>query len=211
MTVRRWAVSVKCAGVLILGVLLVGHAADAQERGGAPGRGGGGRGRGGVRPMTILAPSLQDGALMPQKHLQSGAELSPALSWSGGPDSAASYVLIFHDITAPTGNGTDDVLHWMVWNVPGKSTQLPEGVTHGPQLTDGTRQISVSGPYYRGPASPSTGPAHHYVLELFALDTVLDVPAVGQSPAATRAAVMAAMAGRVRGKGTLVVRGAVGR
>jgi hypothetical protein len=39
------------------------------------------------------------------------------------------------------------------------------------------------------------------VFELFALDTSIDVPAVGASPAQTRAAVAAAMAGHVRGKG----------
>jgi phosphatidylethanolamine-binding protein (PEBP) family uncharacterized protein len=47
---------------------------------------------------------------------------------------------------------------------------------------------------------------HHYVFELYALDVWIDVPAVGQSPAATRAAVLAAMAGHVRGKGVLTAR-----
>ena len=39
------------------------------------------------------------------------------------------------------------------------------------------------------------------MFELFALDAPIDVPAVGASPAQTRAAVLAAMAGHVRGKG----------
>ena len=56
----------------------------------------------------------------------------------------------------------------------------------------------------RGPAAPASGPVHHYVFELFALDTVLDVPPVGASPPATRAAVVAAMAGHVRGKAVMV-------
>jgi hypothetical protein len=42
------------------------------------------------------------------------------------------------------------------------------------------------------------------VFELFALDQDVDVPAVGASPPQTRAAVVAAMAGHVRGKGVLV-------
>jgi hypothetical protein len=42
------------------------------------------------------------------------------------------------------------------------------------------------------------------MFELFALDTLIDVPAVGATPAATRAAVMAAMTGRVRGKAVAV-------
>ena len=72
------------------------------------------------------------------------------------------------------------------------------------QLPDGTRQISATGPYYRGPGALAAGPAHHYVFELFALDQMLNVPAIGQSPPQTRAAVVAAMAGHIRGKATLV-------
>jgi Raf kinase inhibitor-like YbhB/YbcL family protein len=197
---------IACAIVMIA---TLAHDAFAQNPpGGAPpgGRGGGGRGgRGGARVMTLTSTGFTDGAVMPVKYTQAGEELSPPLAWSGGPDSAASYVLLVHDVDAATGNGTDDVLHWLVWNIPGSARSLPEGIPHGPQLPDGTRQISVSGPYYRGPGAPATGPAHHYVFELFALDTMLDVPAVGASPAATRAAVMAAMAGRVRGKGVAVV------
>src|SRR6185503_13577303 len=97
-------------------LLVTANSSTAQDRGGAAGRGGGGgggRGRGGIRIMTITAPTLQDGAVVPLKHSQSGAELSPALSWSGGPDTAASFLLIFHDIDSPVGNtGTDDLLHW---------------------------------------------------------------------------------------------------
>jgi Raf kinase inhibitor-like YbhB/YbcL family protein len=155
--------------------------------------------------MTLTSPAFADGGTIPEKYSQAGDEVSPPLIWTGAPDSARSFVLIVHDLDAAVGqNGTDDVLHWMAWNIPGTSTSLPEGVSHGPQTGDGTRQISVSGPYYRGPAAPASGPVHHYVFELYALDTVLDVPAVGASPSATRAAVMAAMAGHVRGKGVMV-------
>ena len=75
---------------------------------------------------------------------------------------------------------------------------------HGPELPGGIRQISATGPFYRGPGAAAAGPAHHYVFELFALDTMLDVPPVGVSPAQTRAAVMSAMAGHVRGKAAYI-------
>jgi Raf kinase inhibitor-like YbhB/YbcL family protein len=93
------------------------------------------------------------------------------------------------------------MLHWMVWNIPPTATALPEGVPQGATLPDGARQISATGPNYRGPGAPPSGPPHHYVFELYALDVMLDIPAVGASPAQTRAAVLAAMAGHVRGKG----------
>lgn len=68
----------------------------------------------------------------------------------------------------------------------------------------GIRQLSVSGPYYRGPAAPSTGPAHHYVFELYALDANINVQAGIASTAVTRDAVMDAMKTHIRGKAVLV-------
>jgi Raf kinase inhibitor-like YbhB/YbcL family protein len=170
----------------------------------APGqRGGGGRGRGAVQVMTLTLP-WPDGGQIPAKYTQEDMDVSPALSWSNVPDGAASFVLIVHDVDAPIGNGTDDLLHWMLWNLPPTVTSLHEHAPSMSQLSDGTRQISATGPYYRGPGAPASGPAHHYVFELFALDTMLDVPAVGASPPATRAAVVAGMAGHIRGKASSV-------
>jgi hypothetical protein len=42
------------------------------------------------------------------------------------------------------------------------------------------------------------------VFEIYALDSTIDVPAVGQSPSSTRAAVEQAMAGKIRAKGSVV-------
>lgn len=164
-----------------------------------PGPGGQGR-RGAVQVMTLTTTAWPDGGQIPAKYTQAGAQVSPALAWSNVPDGIMSFVLLARDLDAATGNGTDDILHWMLWNIPGASRSLVEAIPQGSQLPDGTRQISVSGPYYRGPGAPASGPAHHYTFELYALDSLIDVPAVGQSPQLTRAAVVAAMAGHVRGK-----------
>jgi Raf kinase inhibitor-like YbhB/YbcL family protein len=169
------------------------------------GRGGGrGRGRGPVAVMTLTTSAFADGARIPDKYAQPGHDLSPALTWTGVPDSTQSFVLIVHDLDAAIGNGTDDLLQWMVWNIPASARALPEGIPQGGQLADGSRQISGTGPYYRGPNAPVTGPVHHFAFELYALDISLDVPAVGAAPPATRAAVVAAMATHIRGKAVLV-------
>jgi Raf kinase inhibitor-like YbhB/YbcL family protein len=173
-----------------------------------PQRGGGGRGRGGFASLALTTPAWPDGGRIPDKYAQPGHDVSPPLTWSWAttnpPDNVASFVLIVHDLDAPTGDGLDDVLHWLVWNIPGADRELPEGIPQGASLPNGTHQISVTGPNYRGPAAAATGSPHHYVFELFALDTLLDVPAVGAAPAQTRAAVIAAMAGHVRGKGVYI-------
>ena len=182
--------------------------AGAQPPAGQPQRGGGGGrgGRGAIQVMSITAP-WQPGAAIPEKHSQAGRDVSPALSWDGAPDTTVSFALVVHDVNAATQPGTNDVLHWLVWNIPATERSLPEGVPQGPQAANGMRQISQTGPYYRGPAAPASGPPHHYVFELYALDSMIDVPAVGAqgvSVADTRAAVMKAMETHVRGKAVIV-------
>ena len=86
----------------------------------------------------------------------------------------------------------------------GHAQRCAEACRRAPQLPDGTRQISASGPYYRGPGAPAAGPAHHYVFELYALDAPIDVPAVGAVAAADARGGVAAMAGHVRGKAAYV-------
>jgi len=169
-----------------------------------PGGGGGQNRRGPIRLMSLGSSAWSDGDMMPAKYTQAGAQVSPPLAWSNAPDDAVSFVLIARDADTAIGNGTDDILHWMLWNIPKGTRSLPEGIAPGSQLPDGTRQISASGPYYRGPGAAAAGPPHHYVFEIYALDSTIDVPAVGQSPPLTRAAVVAAMAGKVRGKGAMV-------
>ena len=74
-----------------------------------------------------------------------------------------------------------------------------EGLPRGATLPDGSRQISATGPVYRGPGAPANGPPHHYVFELYALDIVLDVPGTDDA-FATRTKVIEAMQGRILGK-----------
>jgi Raf kinase inhibitor-like YbhB/YbcL family protein len=165
---------------------------------------GGGRGARSIQTMTLESAAWADGGQIPTKYSQAGHDVSPPLAWANAPDPTAAFVLIAHDLDAPIGSGVDDTLQWMLWNIPGTARTIAEAQPQGPQLADGTRQISATGPYYRGPAAPASGPPHHYVFELFALDTMIDIPPVGAAPAAARAAVVAAMAGHVRAKGTLV-------
>lgn len=96
----------------------------------------------------------------------------------GAPKTATgtqSFVVHIRDPDVARNKTTEDQIHWLVWNIPGAATGLPEGVPQGAELPDGSRQISASGPSYRGPSAPATGPQHHYTFEVYALDTKLDV------------------------------------
>ncbi len=153
--------------------------------------------------MALSTTAWKDGGVIPDKYAQPGHDVSPALSWDKAPEGTESFVVMVRDLNSVTVTGGDQFLHWMVWNIPKTATGLTEKQSQEPELTDGTRQISSSGPYYRGPAASVFGPPHHYVFELYALSAKLDIPAVGQAPLATQAAVQAAMAGKILGKGVL--------
>ena len=155
--------------------------------------------------MALSIPSFPDGGMFPVKYSQAadgvapGEGVSPAMTWANVPAGTRSFVLHMHDLDVVHNKTVDDQVHWVVWNIPGRSTGLPEGVPKGAQLADGSYQISATGQMYRGPGAAAAGPLHHYVFEVFALDTMLDV-----KPSAdawdTRANVMKAMNGHILGK-----------
>lgn len=165
---------------------------------------GGGQGRGPQRPpLTLTTTAWPDGDLIPVKHTQAGDQISPALNWTNVPEGTQSFVLHMRDPDVARNRGTEDQVHWLVWNIPGTATGLPENVPKGAQLKDGSRQISASGEVYRGPGAPATGPLHHYTFELYALDTKIDMPA-GSDAWDTRTKIWAAMQGHVLGKAVYV-------
>jgi Raf kinase inhibitor-like YbhB/YbcL family protein len=196
----------KSQAVLIIALAALILAAGAQQRG-AAGRGGG-RGRGGAfQNMVLTTTAWPDGGIIPLRYTQAGPEISPAIQWSAAPAGTASFVLVFHDADTLVNNSTDDLLHWLLWNIPGTATSIAQARPDGFELEDGARQISVSGSRYRGPGASATGPMHHYVLELYALDAMLDIKVNPQGPQepnpntqAIRASIVQAMAGHIRGK-----------
>jgi Raf kinase inhibitor-like YbhB/YbcL family protein len=155
------------------------------------------------RPLILLTTAFPDGGVIPDRYSQAGDQNSPMLSWLNVPAGTVSFVLHMRDPDVARNRSTEDQVHWLVWGIPGTATGLPEGVAKGPVLPDGSQQISASGPVYRGPGAPATGPRHHYTFELFALDTKIDVKA-GADAWETRTAVFAAMQGHVLGKAVYV-------
>ncbi len=183
-------------------VIALSVCAAAQVSGGAPGQqpAGGGPPR---PPLTLTTTAFADGTQIPAKYTQAGEQVSPALLWSNVPQGTQSFVLHMRDPDVARNRTTEDQVHWLVWNIPGTSTGLPEGVPQGAQLNDGSQQISASGPVYRGPGAPATGPLHHYTFELYALDTKVDVQP-GADAWETRTKIWQAMNGHILGKAVYV-------
>ena len=125
---------------------------------------------------------------------------SPALQWSGSPQGTQSFALIFHDPDAAPGKGAMDVTHWIIWNIPASAGGLAAGVP--PDASpDGIRQGKNirGGNGYRPPCPPVGARPHHYVFELYALDTMMEL-----SAGSSRADLEKAMDGHVTGKASLV-------
>lgn len=165
-----------------------------------------GKQKGPAQPgLTLTTSAFEDGGMVPTKYTMNDPNaVSPKLEWSHVPAGTASFTLILHDPDVSIRRMNDDVLHWMIFNIPGTATELPEGIPVGKAtLEDGAIQAkNLRGQVgYMGPGAPPQGPVHHYTFELYALDTKLEL-----GPEATRADVLKAMEGHILGKGVLVGR-----
>ncbi len=172
---------------------------SAQDKGGK----GGGKGPQGPG-LTLTTTAFADGAEVPPQYTQASQNApSPKLEWTNVPNGTVSFALIMHDPDVALQRKLDDVLHWMVFNIPGTARELPEGMPAKAMMDDGTIQAKNlrGGVGYMGPGAPAPGPHHHYTWELFALDTKLDL-----KEDATRADVLKAMDGHILGKAVLVGR-----
>jgi Raf kinase inhibitor-like YbhB/YbcL family protein len=154
--------------------------------------------------LTLTTTAFEDGGIIPPKYTQQDPKpVSPKLSWTNVPSGTASFALIMHDPDTAPGRNTEDILHWMIFNIPGEARELPEGMSDAATLPDGSVQAKSrrGTPGFMGPGAPPAGPHHHYTFELYALDSKLSL-----GPDATRADVLKAMDGHVVGKGVLVGR-----
>lgn len=203
--------------LLILSAMLAALQVAAQDAGrgqrGERGNAAGGQGRGGAAAapaaFTMTIPGFPDGAQVPVRFSQAaegaapGEGTSPAINWANPPAGTQTFLLNMHDLDVARNKTSDDQAHWVVWNIPGTATGLPEAVPKGAQLSSGAYQISATGQVYRGPGAPANGPFHHYVFELYALDAKLDVTPTADA-FETRANVMKAAQGHILGKTSYV-------
>ena len=163
------------------------------------------RGGAAAPAMTMTVAGFPDGADIPVKFSQAapgaapGEGTSPAITWANVPAGTQSFVINMHDMDVARNKTTDDQAHWVVWNIPATATGMTEGQPKGAKLPDGSYQISATGQVYRGPGAGANGPKHHYMFELYALDTRIDVQPTADA-FETRANVMKAIQGHVLAK-----------
>ena len=155
--------------------------------------------------LTLSTTAFEDGGSIPDKYTAAAgvAAVSPRLTWTQVPNGVVTFVLLEHDPDTSVNKTTAEILHWMMFNIPGATRELPEGVPVQAQRSDGSIQglnyLHKAG--YAGMGAPAPGPNHHYTFELFALDTQLSL-----GPSTTQSELLKAMDGHVIAKAVVVGR-----
>ncbi len=147
-----------------------------------------------VDHFQLISPAFAEGAEISAQYTCRGDNVSPPLVISGVPKGAKSLVLIMHDPDAVRVAGIDFV-HWLMWDIPSSTetinaSSVPVGAVQGPN--------SSAQKGYTGPCPPAGTGVHHYLFELYALDTALTLP-----PDTNRQKLEAAMDGHIIGRHTL--------
>lgn len=147
-------------------------------------------------PMSIelSSPAFADGDAIPAKYSCDGEDVSPPLQWRNVPQGAQSLALIMDDPDAPRGTW----VHWVLYDIPPETGELPENVAPDDFLPGGSQgNSSWNRIGYGGPCPP--GGSHRYFFKLYALDALLNL-----DPGATKEQLLAAMEGHILAQGELM-------
>lgn len=116
-----------------------------------------------ARSSIEVSSDFKPGASIPRVHTCDGRDVSPPLHASGLPGGTKELVVVMRDPDAPGGN----FIHWGIAHLEPAhgSLSLAAGAAP-PGAVLGKNSFGSVG--YRGPCPPS-GPAHHYVITVYAL------------------------------------------
>jgi hypothetical protein len=120
--------------------------------------------------LTIKSSSFNQNTMMPQKYSKEGDNRSPQLSWDDAPAATKSFALIVDDPDAPGKTW----VHWILFNIPSTKKELKEGETPK-EAVIGINDFKAR--QYDGPMPPQGHGKHHYRFTLYALDSMIDLPA----------------------------------
>ena len=123
--------------------------------------------------MNLTSSAFEHGGPIPQKYTCDGEGAHPPLSIADVPEAARSLALVVDDPDVPKEVKADGVFdHWVLYNIPVSTTEIPEGETVGDQGKNGMGQLGYVPPC---PPPQYEPPKHRYVFTLYALDTDLSI------------------------------------
>lgn len=122
--------------------------------------------------FSMASPALH-GDKLNHQYACEAEDRSPPLQFAGIPAKSKSMAVLMTD----QGSSRGDATLWIVYNLAPKTTLLAENQPHARALKGGGTQLkNVDGKFgYKGPC-PVTGATKRFVIEAFALDTLLELP-----------------------------------
>ncbi len=121
--------------------------------------------------FTLTTTGFADSGAMPTLYTCDGKNISPQLTWTKPPEKTKAFALIMSDPDAQTATW----YHWVLFNIPAKTNELGEGIEKLPGTTLSGKN-SWNKLEYSGPCPPKNS-VHNYIFTLYALDTLLPLPA----------------------------------
>ncbi len=145
--------------------------------------------------IKIESTVFDEGEPIPTKYTCSGVDISPPLEWNYIPENTVSIAIICEDPDAPRGIWS----HWVIFNLPADTMNLPEHVMGREILDNGAVQgLNDFGKVgYGGPCPPSG--KHRYYYKIYALNVKLDL-----SPQTTRKSFLEAINGHILDQGQIM-------
>jgi hypothetical protein len=127
--------------------------------------------------MKLSSKAFPDGGKIPLEYAMPGAggdNVSLPLSWTAPPAGTKSLALAIVD-THPVARNW---VHWLVINIPAKTTGLPEGASGGGMPAGAVELRNSFGTQgYGGPQPPPGTGDHSYVVTIYALNVAkLNLP-----------------------------------
>ena len=120
--------------------------------------------------LSLRSSAIESGSRISREYTCDGRDISPPLRWDNAPSGTRSFALICDDPDAPMGTW----VHWVIYNIPAGSSQLPEAVPTTEKLDSGAWQgTNDFGRFGYGGPCPPRGKPHRYFFHLYALDIEL--------------------------------------
>lgn len=124
--------------------------------------------------FTLFSHDITNGQQLPDFCTRQKGNQSPHLAWTYAPEKTASFAIINHD---PDGGSWS---HWVIFNIPATVQELAHGIPHGIAKLENKSLQGLNSYHeigYDGAWPPVGSGVHHYIFTIYALDTMLNLPA----------------------------------